>query len=111
MSTELPVSIIIQPTSKFAITGVIINGSSWGHSIPSKSLLEKDKSGNSGRALVVITYMSLYPYAHHAVPASPPPLLPPQITLTLPVMLGGPSGYLDWSLSKRRFMLWVSLST
>ncbi|GAA0143690.1 hypothetical protein LIER_35793 [Lithospermum erythrorhizon] len=54
ISTELPVSTSIRQTSKLGISRMMTRGSSWGHSIPSKSFLEKDKSGNSGRAPLLL---------------------------------------------------------
>ncbi|GAA0173074.1 hypothetical protein LIER_26767 [Lithospermum erythrorhizon] len=68
MSKELMVFTNIRPTSKFSITGVITNGSLWAHFIPSKSFLEYDRSGNSGRAPVVTTKISLLAYARLALP-------------------------------------------
>ncbi|GAA0152451.1 hypothetical protein LIER_10932 [Lithospermum erythrorhizon] len=72
ISTELPVSTSIRPTSKLAIAGMMTRGSSWGHSIPSKSFMEKDKSRKSGRAPAITAYMSRLAYARLTLPESPP---------------------------------------
>ncbi|GAA0147077.1 hypothetical protein LIER_06868 [Lithospermum erythrorhizon] len=60
-------------------------GTSCGHSTPSKSFRENDRSGNSGIAPAITTYMSRLAYAHLALPESPPPLFPSEMTLTLPM--------------------------
>ncbi|GAA0160463.1 hypothetical protein LIER_39047 [Lithospermum erythrorhizon] len=90
---------------------MITIGSLWGHSTPSNSFREKDRSGNWGCAPTVTTYISRFTYARLALLESPPPHLPPEITFSLPMILGGPSGDLDPFLSKRLFTLWVSLWT
>ncbi|GAA0150053.1 hypothetical protein LIER_09078 [Lithospermum erythrorhizon] len=107
MSTEVPLSTSILLTSKLAITRGLTRGSSCGHFIPSKSFRENDRYGTRAVPPVLTAYMSLLASARLALLESPSLLQPPKLKFTIPVMLGGPSGDPDLSLSNRPFTLWV----